>query len=63
MLLAEHDNVVKTFPPDRTDRPVEQSVSDPARSKGTAEHAMAKTLKNSIAFVGIDEYGASLGLT
>src|SRR5260221_4516836 len=21
MLLAEHDNVVKTFPPDRTDRP------------------------------------------
>ena len=23
---------------------VEQSVSDPAQSKGTAEHAMAKTL-------------------
>jgi len=42
---------------------VEQSVSDPAQSKGTAEHAMAKTLRNSFDFVGIDEYGASLGLT
>ena len=26
MLLAEHDNVVKTFPPDRTDRPFTISV-------------------------------------
>jgi hypothetical protein len=26
MPLAEHDNVVKTFPPDRTDRPFTISV-------------------------------------
>jgi|SRR5580704_17889094 hypothetical protein len=26
MLFAEHDNVVKTFPPDRTDRPFTISV-------------------------------------
>jgi len=32
MPLAEHDNVVKTFPPDRTDRPFTISVL-PRRSR------------------------------
>src|ERR1700756_2122102 len=32
MPLAEHDNVVKTFPPDRTDRPFAISVL-PRRSR------------------------------
>src|ERR1700716_2846650 len=32
MPLAEHDNVVKTFPPDRTDRPFTMSVL-PRRSR------------------------------
>jgi hypothetical protein len=32
MPLAEHDNVVKTFPPDRTDRPFRISVL-PRRSR------------------------------
>src|SRR6202049_857147 len=53
MPLAEHDNVVKTLPPDRTDRPFAISVL-PRRSRGGWPIPNAYSSKSSDEDVAVD---------